>query len=48
VILGRIVGALSFGELAARTGHSSPDAARKATTRALRRLRTRMGPIAGS
>ena len=39
VVVGRVVASLSFGELAARTGHPSADAARKATTRALGRLR---------
>jgi RNA polymerase sigma factor (sigma-70 family) len=42
VVLGRVVASLSFGELAARTGHPSADAARKATTRALGRLRQRL------
>lgn len=42
VVLGRVVAALSFGELARRTGHPSADAARKATTRALGRLRQRL------
>jgi len=39
VVVGRVVGALSFGALAVRTGHPSADAARKATARALGRLR---------
>ena len=33
---------LSFGDLAARTGHPSADAARKATARALGRLRRQL------
>jgi hypothetical protein len=33
---------LSFGDLAARTGHPSADAARKATVRALGRLRRKL------
>jgi RNA polymerase sigma factor (sigma-70 family) len=39
VVVGRVVGALSFGALAVQTGHPSADAARKATARALGRLR---------
>jgi RNA polymerase sigma factor (sigma-70 family) len=43
VVVGRVVEALSFGELAARTGHPSADAARKATARALAKLRQQLG-----
>ena len=43
VVVGRVVGALSFGDLAARTGHPSADAARKATARALAKLRQQLG-----
>ncbi len=39
VVVGRVVESLSFGDLATRTGHPSADAARKATARALGRLR---------
>jgi RNA polymerase sigma factor (sigma-70 family) len=42
VVVGRVVEALSFGDLASRTGHPSADAARKATMRALGRLRQRL------
>jgi RNA polymerase sigma factor (sigma-70 family) len=42
VVMGRVMASLSFSELAAKTGHSSADAARKATTRALGRLRQRL------
>ncbi len=42
VVLGRVVASLSFGDLAARTGHPSADAARKATVRALGRLRRQL------
>lgn len=42
VVVGRVVGSLSFGDLAARTGHPSADAARKATARALGRLRRQL------
>ena len=42
VVVGRVVGAMAFGALAARTGHPSADAARKATARALRRLREQL------
>jgi RNA polymerase sigma factor (sigma-70 family) len=42
VVVGRVMASLSFGELARRTGHPSADAARKATTRALGRLRQRL------
>jgi RNA polymerase sigma factor (sigma-70 family) len=42
VVLGRVMASLSFGDLAARTGHPSADAARKATVRALGRLRRQL------
>lgn len=42
VVLGRVVSSLSFGAVAARTGHPSADAARKATSRALARLRRQL------
>ena len=48
VVVGRVVEALSFGDLASRTGHPSADAARKATARALGRLRQHLAmPRAG-
>jgi RNA polymerase sigma factor (sigma-70 family) len=42
VVMGRIAESMSYQELAARTGHSTADAARKATGRALLRLRSRL------
>jgi len=42
VVVGRVLESLSFAELAARTGHPSADAARKATARALHRLRQQL------
>jgi RNA polymerase sigma factor (sigma-70 family) len=42
VVVGRIVHSLSFDDLAVSTGRPSPDAARKATARALARLRQRL------
>jgi RNA polymerase sigma factor (sigma-70 family) len=42
VVVGRVVESLSYHDLAARTGHVTADAARKATGRALGRLRTRL------
>jgi RNA polymerase sigma factor (sigma-70 family) len=42
VVVGRVVHSLSYQELAAWTGHATADAARKATGRALGRLRTRL------
>jgi RNA polymerase sigma factor (sigma-70 family) len=42
VLVGRVVESLSYRDLAARTGHATADAARKATGRALARLRGRM------
>lgn len=42
VVIGRVVGAMAFGDLAVLTGHPSADAARKATARALRRLRDQL------
>lgn len=42
VVLSRVVASLSFSAVAARTGHPSADAARKATTRALTRLRRQL------
>ena len=39
VVLGRVVQSMSYQELAVRTGHSTADAARKATGRALVRLK---------
>jgi DNA-directed RNA polymerase specialized sigma24 family protein len=42
VVVGRVVESLSYQDLAARTGHVTADAARKATGRALGRLRTRL------
>lgn len=42
VLVGRVVHSLSYQDLAARTGHTTADAARKATGRALVRLRQRV------
>ena len=42
VVVGRVVEALSFGDRPSRTGHPSADAARKATARALAKLRQRL------
>ncbi len=42
VVVGRVVESLSFDALAASTGRPSPDAARKATARALARLRQQL------
>ena len=39
VVMGRVAQSMSYQELAIRTGHSTADAARKATGRALSRLR---------
>jgi RNA polymerase sigma factor (sigma-70 family) len=39
VVMGRVVESLSYQDLADRTGHATADAARKATGRALGRLR---------
>ena len=39
VVMGRVLQSMSYQELAAHTGHSTADAARKATGRALGRLR---------
>lgn len=45
VVIGRVLQSLSFGELAARTGHPTADAARKATARAIGRLRRRLAAV---
>ena len=42
VVVGRVVQSLTYQDLATRTGHSTADAARKATGRALVRLRDRL------
>ena len=42
VLVGRVVESLSYQDLAARTGHATADAARKATGRALGRLKERL------
>jgi RNA polymerase sigma factor (sigma-70 family) len=42
VVVGRVVQSLSYQDLARLSGHATPDAARKATGRALGRLRQRL------
>ncbi len=43
VVVGRVVQSLSYQDVAHRSGHATADAARKATARALARLRQRLG-----